>query len=193
MKTKKINDKYKLYKYLWWYKKPWYNWTKFETDMQGNDVQDIIEALNIKKYGKRIEFIYDRACLRLDEFYKGKDLCKFCDGKCLFAQRGHLKDYNGCCRLCRYQSDKGCTTSNLTCKSYYCGLIRDLEETLEFKDISLIKLYSIRQRIMCFDNFYASREDFLLELKIGLIIFYSFHTTYRMIKNFWWLKNHKQK
>ena len=193
MKVKRIDNKYQLYKYLWLYKKPWYYRTKFESSLQGVEVQDIIEALNIKNYGKRVEFIYDRACQRLDEAAEGKNICEFCNGKCMFQRKGHLKDYNGCCRLCRYQSEKGCTTSNLACKTYFCGMARAKEILPVYNDITIIKLYTIRQRIMCWDNYYASREDFLLELKVGLILFYSFHTTYRMIKNFWWLKNHKQK
>ena len=191
MKTKKIIDKNSFMKLLWWYKKPWYNNTNFTSDMQGKEIQDLIEALNIKNYNKRVEFIYDRTCQRLDEYYNEKNICEFCDGKCLFQQKGYLKDFNGCCRLCRYQSEKGCTTSNLTCKLYYCGLIRDTKQTLYFKDMKLLKLYTLRQRIMCFDNFYASREQSLYDLKMGLIILYSFHATFRSIKNYWFVNHNK--
>ena len=193
MKTKKITDKNKLFKLLWWYKKPWFNNIEFVSDMKGKEVQDVLEALNIKQYGKRTEFIYDRACLRLDEYYKGKNLCEYCDGKCIVQQKGKLDGVNGCCRLCINQSNKGCTTSNLACKLYYCAKIRNTKPVLEFKDLKILKLYTWRQRVICFDNFYATREQFLFDLKMGFILFYSYHATIRTIKNYLcvWLKKPK--
>ncbi len=193
MRTIEINDKEQFYKLLWWYKKPWYRWTFFKSDIDDQELQDIIEALNIKNRFKRVEFIYDTACKRLDEFYKNDNICEFCNNQCLVQQKHDLKYSNGCCRLCKLQSDKGCTTSNLSCKLFYCDRIRDLKKTLYLKDMRILELYSLRQRIMCTHNYFATRKQFLLDLKLGLFMFFGYHLLYRIVRNFWWLEVTKRR
>jgi len=178
MKEIKIDSTKKLFLY----KTFLYRNVHFTTDSDSVAIKDIVEALNIKKRNKRIEFIFDRACQRIDEHNKGINMCEFCDGQCKI-QKG-TKYYNGCCRLCKYQSDKGCTTSNLSCKLFFCDAAQENFEPLKFRDLPLLKLYTFRQRYMVIFSFFSSREQMLFDLKLGLIITYGFRCFYTVIGAF---------
>lgn len=182
MKEVIISDYKKLFLYKSWiYKK-----TIFKTDSDDKELQKIAEALNIKNRKARIEYIYDAACEQIDEFYKGKNLCKFANGQCIL-QQGCKENYkNGCCRLCEYQSSNGCTTSNLTCKLYYCDTAQKDIETMKIKEIPTLKLLTFRQRMMLQYEYFSSRELILLDLRVNLLIFFAIrtliHTTIMGIK-----------
>ena len=109
-----INDIDLFYKKLWLYKSVFFRNVYFKTDIQ--EIKSIIDALNLKKRKKRITYIYDYACKEVDNYWKDKNPCCFKKNKCLSQQKPTCKYKNGCCRKCVYQSNKGCTTSNLTCK-----------------------------------------------------------------------------
>ena len=183
MREKFINDKNNFYSKLFLYKTFLYRHVIFKSEIEDEELQKIIEALNIKNKWQRIEFIYDYSCNKLDQFYEGKNICQFKDGQCIAHQREGCTFKNGCCRLCLYQSDRGCTSANISCKLFYCDLIKKNNETLEYKDIKIFKLLTFRQRIMIRDNFFTKREDFLLELKVGLITFYSMRIMFRIWGN----------
>lgn len=178
MKVIKINSTKKLFLY----KTFLYRNVKFTTDSSEENMKDLVEALNIKKRNKRIEYIFDKCCDRIDEHNGDINMCGFCDGQCKI-QKG-TKYHNGCCRLCKYQSDKGCTTRNLSCKLFFCDDAQEDFEPLKFKDLPLLKLYTFRQRYIVLYSFFSSREQMLLDLKIGMIIFYGFGCFYRVMSAF---------
>ncbi len=188
MKTIEITDINQFYKNIFWYKKPWHNKTTFISKIQDEQLQYAIKALNIKKRNKRIEFVYDAICKYIDDYYAGENICSFCNNKCLVQTGNSLKFTNGCCRLCRYQSSKGCKSSNISCKLFYCDSIKKNHKIMTYKDIKLFKLFSLRQRLMCTHNFFASREAILLDLKIGSILIYGYRLLYRIAINLLWLQ-----
>lgn len=162
---------------------------EIDSEIEKREIQGIIEALNIKNKWKRTEYMYDFLCELLDDYYEGKNMCYFCDNKCLAQQFEGSTYENGCCRLCKYQSQAGCTTSNLTCKLYYCEKAKDKNKTIEYKDLKMIKLFSLRQRLIIRNCFFSSREEMLLDLKVGSIVFYALRILYRVSRNLIYVRN----
>ena len=183
MKTIIVDNKDKFYSKLFLYKLILYRSAEFKTEIEDEELKKIVEALNIKNRNKKIEFIYDYCCSKIDKFYEGKNLCSFKDNKCIMHQKPNCNHFNGCCSLCFYQSNKGCKTSNLSCKLFFCDKIKNDNEILKFKDLKILKLFGLRQRLICRYNYFASREEFLIDLKIGLLFFYSCGVLKRTIRN----------
>ena len=191
MKKVLINNKEDFYRKLYFYKSIFYRNTEFCSNINDEELQSIIKALNIKQKRDRIEFIYDYCCDKVDEFYKEKDLCLFNNNKCINQQKENCVYKNGCCRICLYQSKKGCTTKNLSCKLFYCDNVKKNNKTIKMSDLKILKLYSLRQRLMVFENYFTSREEFLKELNVGLLIFHSIGIVKRIIKNSIYLRKNK--
>ncbi len=184
MKEFIIKNPNEFYTKLSSYKNFWYKNTEFKSDIKDRDLQAIIKALNIKKRNKRIEYIYDYAIQYIDEFYANKNICKFKNNKCLMQQGKDAKlSFNGCCRVCALQTKDGCKTQNLTCKLFFCDKVRKECKTLKFKDIKIFKLLSLRQRIMILDNYFATKEEFLIDLKSGLLIVFFIGLLKRIFRN----------
>ena len=185
MITKKINinsdkDLNRFYKKLFFYKTCIYRFVNFVSDNQ--EIKDIIKALNIKKRNMRIRYVYDRSCLYVDRFWDNKNICGFRNNKC-YTQRNNSY-INGCCRRCFYQSDKGCRTANLTCKMFYCSEVRKRNKVPSFNDIKILKLLSIRQRIILKHDYFSSREEVLGDLYIGFISIFLVRLLFRyLIRN----------
>ena len=192
MKNKVIKDEKQLYSKMFIYKTFLYSFVKFSIDSQDEETVNIVKALNIKNPFKRVVFIPDYCCNKLDSFYEGKNICGFKNNKCIVQQGPNCKFCNGCCRLCRYQTTKGCTTSNLSCKLFYCDTIQKNNETLKYKDLKILKLFNLRQKMMVNDNFFAHRKEFLLELKLSLISFWGIRMLLRIIKNLIYCKKLKR-
>ena len=183
MKNKLIKDEKQLYSKMFLYKTFFYRWINFTTESTNEEVINIINALNIKNRFKRVEFIYDYCCKKLDSFYEGKNICEFKDNKCIVQQGPNCKFCNGCCRLCRFQTTSGCQTSNLSCKLFYCDTIQNKHTTIKYKDLKILKLLSLRQKMIVNDNFFAHRKEFLLELKVNSITFWAVRMLIRIVKN----------
>ena len=175
---KNVNDYNKFIKRIKWYKNFLYVNTYFSLKCNKLfDVEPIINALNIKKRKKRIDYIYDYCCEYIDNYCKNKDFCKFKSNKCL--NQKNTKFSNGCCRGCSYQSKKGCTTSNLTCKLFYCSTVKENNKTISFNDLKILKLFNIRNRAIVKHNFFVNRETFLKDLYFESIIIFSIKTLFR--------------
>ena len=179
-----VKNKDKFYKMLYFYKSAIFKLIKFETTEDDEELNSIVTALNIKSRKKRITYIYDYACKKIDKFYEGKNICGFKENKCLNQQAPNCKLQNGCCRLCPYQSEKGCPTSNLSCKLFYCGTITNKNKTIKFSDLKILKLFSLRQRIIVLDSFFSTREQILFDLYVGSIFIYAFRLVLRSFLNF---------
>ncbi len=150
--------------------------------------EELIIAKGIKNRKERITYIYDKCCKKLDNFYKGKNYCQFKNNQCIAHQYESCPYQNGCCGACIYQSNKGCTTSNLTCKLYYCTQITNHNKVLTEKDLPLLKLLTIRQRIILRHDYFSKREDVLTDLYLNSLIIFSIRMIIRIIKGNYRLK-----
>ena len=135
-----------------------------------------IEALNIKNRKKRITFIYDKCCELIDQKNSKRNICGFNCNKCYTGVT------NGCCRMCMYQSDKGCTTSNLTCKLFYCNKVKEKHDVNTFDDLELLKLLNLKQKYFFKLNYFRKREDYLKDLYSYSFIYTSLRIILHQIK-----------
>ena len=166
----KVNNKEKFIKYIFIYRSILFKFTKFETDINDKDLKIIIDGLNIKNRYKRIYYVIDKTCDYIDEYYKDKNLCNFKNCTCECYRKKKLNYINGCCRKCRFQSNKGCTTKNVACKLFYCTYAKKDIDILKYKDINIIKLLNPIQRYMLETDYFETIEDVTIELYFGLII-----------------------
>ncbi len=176
-----IRDKNELYKKIKFYKTILYRNTKLVTNIDDEECKAIVEALNIKNRRKRIEFIYDYCCNKIDNYYSGKNICGFIGNKCVNQQSPNCTYKNGCCRLCIHQSEFGCKTKNLTCKLFYCSSVTKKHKVITFNDLKILKLFSLRQRLMVRDSFFSTREQIISDLYIGSIIIFGLRIAIREI------------
>lgn len=151
-----------------------FNGIQFET--KNKDLKTIVKALNIKKRKERIVYVYDEAVKFINKYYS-EDLCKFENNQCI-AQRnlgtGHI---NGCCRTCHLVTDKGCPSSNLSCKLIYCKTALGNLKLLRLWNIPVLKCLSVFQRLILKGDFFNTKEEVLKDLNYGII--------YWMFKEIW--------
>ena len=190
MKNKKIVikndiDYLKFIKKLKFYKSFFFFNTIFfvDSDYNTEEVNDICLALNIKNRNKRIEFIYNKACQIIADQNLNIDTCGFKSNKCFVQQKLNNNKSNGCCRLCLYQSTKGCITENLTCKLFNCSEVKCRYKVLEYKDIEILKLLSLKNRFIIKHDYFSLKEDVLKDL-YSISFFYScIRILYRFVRN----------
>lgn len=182
-----VKDYQKLLKKLWLYKCFLFRNVEFESCDEKSDF--IVKALNIKKRRERIEYVYDIACQQIDEHFKNENCCGFEKGKC-FVQRKKTCAYtNGCCRKCRHQSDVGCLTKNLTCKMFFCSEVTKRYKVPEWRDLTILKLLSWRQRIILRHDYFSTKEEILSDLWIGSITIFAARLFFRcLFKSIIWNK-----
>ena len=149
-----------------------------------DELRYIIDALNIKNRRKRISYVYDSACKIIDDNNKKYrcDMCGFRNGKC-YAQINTNKS-NGCCRMCLYQSNSGCKTKNLTCKLFNCSEVTKRFNTLKYEDLDILRLLSIKNRILIKSDYFSSKEDVLKDLYSISLTYSTIRVLYRLIKTF---------
>lgn len=172
----------RLYRLLPLYKSFVFHNVFFETNSSDLQLNIIINGLNIKNKRKRINYIYDEACKLIDDSVCGKNICGFKNGKCYLQIQRRDGKCNGCCRLCIYQTDNGCSTKNLACKLFNCSFVKSRYETIGFDELKLLKLLSIRQRIIVKSDYFSSREEVLEDLYFGSLVVAIFKMTYRFLK-----------
>lgn len=169
--------------FLLLYKSTFFKYFKFETD--SNDIQDIIivKALNIKNRKKRITFIYDSTCDYIDNFYKNKNICGFKNCQCYVQRKNNNNLKNGCCRKCIYITDNGCVTKNLACKLFNCSEVYCRRKVIKFEDLRILKLLSLRQRLIIKADYFSLREDVLKNLYSYSIIYSTIRIVIRLLNN----------
>ena len=155
-------DLNKFYKRLFIYRSFLYKKVTFTVKKDKYNITDIINALNIKKRKQRLEFIYDTCCKEIDDFYDHKDICHFKNNKCLVQEHLGNGNINGCCRLCLFQSAKGCQTRNLTCKLFTCSEVKKRCPVIKFEDLNLLKVLTRRQRHMISSSYFSNENQFYL-------------------------------
>ena len=181
----------KFYKKLFFYKSFLFKKTKFTVETKFEEVKPIIKALNIKKRKQRITYIYDEACNQIDNHYKSKNICGFKNNKCYVQQKLNNGTINGCCRMCMYQSSKGCTTKNLTCKLFTCSEVEKRCKIITFDDLKILNLLSFRNRMILKSDYFSKREDVIKDLYYGSFFLWTIRIVIRMIINFSTLKKTK--
>lgn len=179
----------KFYRKLFFYKSFIFKKTKFTVETNYEEVKPIINALNIKKRKERIIYIYDEACKQIDNHYKNKNICGFKNNKCYVQQKLQNGTINGCCRMCLYQSTKGCTTKNLTCKLFTCSEVEKRCKVIKFDDLKILNLLSFRNRMILKSDYFSKREDVIKDLYYGSILIWSVRIVIRLIINFYTLKH----
>lgn len=191
IKIIKINDEAaldKFYQKLFFYKRFWYKKTTFVLESNYEELKPIIKALNIKKRKPRITYIYDEACKQIDNHYQNKNICGFKNNKCYVQQKLNNGTINGCCRMCMYQSEKGCQTKNLTCKLFTCSEVEKRCQVIKFDDLKILNLLSLRNRMILKSDYFSKREDVINDLYYGSILIWTIRIVFRMIITFYTLK-----
>lgn len=194
MKEKYVENNKKFYRNLFLYKSIFFRKVKFISKEENDEeFNNIVSALNIKNRRERIKFVYEYSCKKIDDCNKGKNICGFNDkGQCIAQQMSDEKMYkNGCCRLCRYQNPNGCPTSNIACKLFYCSRVTEKYKVIMFEDLKILKLYTLRQRLILQDDFFTTKEQVLSDLYIGSVTIYITRMAFRLMMNFIKLKQNK--
>ncbi len=191
IKVVKVKDKTaldKFYRKLFFYKRIWFKRTKFILDSNFEELKPIVEALNIKNRKQRITYIYDTACQQIDDHYQNKNICGFKNNKCYVQQKLKNGTINGCCRCCMYQSPKGCTTKNLTCKIFTCSEVEKRCQVIKFNDLKILNLLSYRNKMILKSDYFSKREDVINDLYYGSFLLWTIRIVIRMISTFYTLK-----
>lgn len=188
MYLKLENDKQikKFYNLLPLYKSILFKKVKFEIESNDEQTNIIVKGLNIKNRKQRIAFIYDESCKLIDKNTKGKNICGFKNCKC-YSQKNNNYTY-GCCRMCRYKTNRGCPTKNLACKLFYCSEVKKYHNVIEYKDLKMLKLLNIRQRFLVKSDYFTLREDVLKDLYSYSFIYSSIKIIFRMTINIFYVK-----
>lgn len=186
MKNNKIiietNDLKEMYKKYRKYKLIRYKQTEFIYKGKNDDIKEITNVLNQKTRMKRLAYIYDKSCEQIDKKFEGKNICGFECNKCIVQRKYNLVEQNGCCKICKFQSNTGCTTKNLTCKLFFCDEVKEQNEVIELKDLTLVKLLTRRQRIILKFDLFSLREEVLMDLYIGFISIAAFRELWMLIR-----------
>lgn len=165
------NDKKIFYMLIPIYKSILFYFTKFELIGDDNEVKEIVDGLNIKNRKARIKYVYDKSCETIDNLHKNVDICGFKNGRC-YSQTCYNSIYiNGCCRMCRYQNNKGCPTSNLACKLFNCSEVTKRYKVITYDDLKILKLLSIKNRFVVKSDYFSKRDDVLKDLYCYSLIF----------------------
>lgn len=178
-------DYTKFIKRIILYKSILYINTEFQVKgCQVNDrIQQIIKGLNIKNRCKRITYVYDTACNIIDSNTKGLNICGFKNNKCYIQQKQNNGKCNGCCRLCKYQTSNGCPTKNLACKLFNCSEVKKRYKTIEYKDLAILKLLSLKNRLIVKSDYFSTREEVLKDLYAYTLTYSILRIFFRSIRN----------
>ena len=178
-------DYTKFIKRIILYKSILYINTEFQVERnQINDkLQQMINGLNIKNRYKRITYVYDTACSIIDSNTKGLNVCGFKNNKCYIQQKQNNGKCNGCCRLCKYQNSNGCPTKNLACKLFNCSEVKKRYKTIEYKDLAILKLLSLKNRLIVKSDYFSTREEVLKDLYAYTLTYSILRIFFRSIRN----------
>lgn len=178
-------DYTKFIKRIILYKSILYINTEFQVKgCQVNDkIQQIIKGLNIKNRCKRITYVYDTTCNIIDSNTKVLNICGFKNNKCYIQQKQNNGKCNGCCRLCKYQNSNGCPTKNLACKLFNCSEVKKRYKTIEYKDLAILKLLSLKNRLIVKSDYFSTREEVLKDLYAYTLTYSILRIFFRSIRN----------
>lgn len=144
------------------------------------EYEKYVYALNIKNRRKRYEYIYDEAIAEINSYYKD-DLCDFKNNMCIAQRKKGGDKINGCCRMCRIVTEKGCPSSNISCKLIYCKTALSGIDLLKLRNIKILKCLPFSKRLILKGDFFVTRDEIVDDLLLGVVGF-SFKTIFRNIK-----------
>jgi hypothetical protein len=166
-----------------------------------NDFVASIKAAYILDNSKRIDFIYDTICDFLDNDFKKNNYCDFQKDKCIACRLGVTEhERNGCCYSfevagffsmsmiknegpCRYLTDQGCSTRNISCKLVTCRYLQENGVMYSPYKFLLIRCFlSIKQIDVITYNFFTTKEEILNKLKKKSYSPYVFWLMLRLFK-----------
>lgn len=158
-----VKNKEKFLKKLFIYKH--LRFIKYETNIKDKHLQTIIDILNIKNPYKRKREIIEKSCDYIDNYYKEINPCQFKNSKCICHRIKELDNTNGCCKKCKFQSNKGCTTKNIACKLFFCSYA-DLKNTekIKLKEVPYIKLLNPVEKYIVSYDFFRNVDGVLFDL-----------------------------
>lgn len=149
------------------------------TDQEKKEYLTILKkALDITDKEMRVNYLYDEMCTYLDNEFRKKDLCGFCDKLCKrrrnLIERGIKKETydNGCCysyskgENCKYLGDKGCTIKCLGCKLFTCFYLRKTEKArYKVDSIPFVKyFFNARQKFYMENTFFTEKDTIVKEV-----------------------------
>lgn len=154
-----------------------------EKDERGDNKKlTLISALNackIKDKNKRLEYIYMAACKYLDNEFRNKNICEFCNDICLGKKKYNIK--NGCCHefklknifysrnlpLCRYQKEGICTADCLGCKLFACDAVHKKGFKYTYYNVALVRyFFNFGQKIMIRCSVFTHKDKILKKLRL---------------------------
>lgn len=183
------NDYKKFLRRIYIYKSILYCNTLFIVKNDNNDkmIDYITNALNIKNRKKRITYIYDSSCKIIDDNTKNINICGFKNDKCYVQRILKNGKCNGCCRKCLYQTKNGCPTKNLACKLFNCSEVKSRYEVIKYEDLKILRLLSLKNRIIIKSDYFSKREDVLKDLYAYTLTYPTLRIIYRLIRNYLYL------
>ena len=186
---KKFLKKIKIYKSILYYN------TLFvvKNNIHNQMIDYIINGLNIKNRKERITYIHDIGCKLIDDNTKNINICGFKNGQCYVQQKLKNGYCNGCCRLCIYQSNNGCPTKNLSCKLFNCTEVKSRYNILKYDDLKILKILSLKNRIIIKSDYFSRREDVLKDLYAYTLSYSTLRILYRLIINYIKLSKNNKK
>lgn len=118
------------------------------------------------------------------QIIKGLNICGFKKNKCYIQQIKNNGKCNGCCRLCKYQNSNGCPTKNLACKLFNCSEVKKRYKTIEYKDLDILRLLSLKNKLIVKSDYFSTREDVLKDLYVFTLTYSILRVISRNIRNF---------
>jgi len=165
------------------YKSFLYRFIYFELENDKYNIMPIINALNLKKRKERIFYIQNYVCDMIDNTYNGTNLCDFKCNQCRMHRKLKNDKLDGCCGNCKYKSPLGCTTKNFACKMFYCSEVTKHHKLIMYKDIKILKVLNLRQRIILKHAYFSSQDDVVNDMYIGSLFIAFIRIPYRIIRD----------
>lgn len=91
--------------------------------------------------------------------------------------------------MCLYKTSKGCSSKNIACKLFNCSAVKEKYEVYEYKELPILKILSIKNRIIVKHDYFSLREDVLKDLYSYSLIYSTIRMGIRIIKNLILLHN----
>ena len=92
-----------------------------------------------------------------------------------------------------YQTNKGCPTKNLSCKLFNCSEVTSRYNTIKYDDLKILKLLSLKNRIIIKSDYFSKREDVLKDLYAYTLSYSTLRILYRLIINYIKLSKNNKK
>ncbi len=133
---------------------------------------EIVTMLNLKSNDKRLDFVYDLVCEKMERDIARYNYCLFeSNNKCI-AQRDNAKwpenKENGCCfeigkkRECQYLSNKSCRIKCVSCRVFTCKYLKDRGVDFDVRRNILVRYnLNLLQRAEFVWNFFETKEQII--------------------------------